>query len=202
MNGDPKVVAALAVAILALPPVVNAIMAKAADQADASWLKDIDFDGTPDIDDPPPLEHTPPPGDRPPPDQPPPDRQPPPRDQPPPPEEPCEPVVQGDSRTLQDGVSRPTGRITLPLEGRQRGVLVDIQGQGVTGSPEFVLDVDGTPVWEHGRQYLRGAVDQQPRTEEQERARAPEVWTLSWDLNGVLYDSFDLTLATVGCEGA
>lgn len=190
---DVRVVAALALCVLALPPVVNAIMAQAAQQADTSWLRDADFDGDPEIDDPPPVQLNP--GDRPPPDRTPP-TPPPDRDRPPPPE--CTPDPQGQAIRLQDGISSPTG--TLPpmvLRRDDVGVVVFINGTQVTGRPTFDLLRDGEVVWTSSAPSFSAAVRQQ---HEEQDARAPEEWTLRYDLSGVVYDTFRLEIMTSRCE--
>lgn len=180
--------------MLALPPVVNAIMAQAAEQADTSWLRDQDFDGDPETDDPPPFQLNP--GNQSPPEQqPPPDE----RDRPPQPV--CVQYREPAERTLSDGISRPIGELPLVLRGDDRGLLAFIHGTQVTGTPQFILARDGDTIWTYpARQSLNEAVDEQPQEQEMEAARAPEEWTLSWDLSRVIYERFELSLETFRCE--
>lgn len=189
---DVRVVAALALCVLALPPVVNAIMAKAAEQADTEWLRDQDFDGDPELDNPPPFDFQPPPGSGdPPPDAPPPrDR----RERPPPPQCNLEPTVQ--RRSLTD-VSNPQGVLTLTLQRDDRGIAAFVNGTQVTGRPLIVLAVDGDEQWRYNSPSVGGDV---ARDYADPEARAPQEWTLTYDLGGVVYNAFELELMTVRCE--
>lgn len=194
LNYDLRVVAALALCVLALPPVVNAIMAKAAQQADTEWLRDQDFDGDPELEDPPPLDFQPPPGAEPPPGERP--ETPPPREPPPRPQCNLQPTAQ--SKSIQDGISSPRGVVgPLVLQRDDRGVAAYINGTQVTGRPVFELLRDGASVWTYDQQTL-GAPVREDHFEP--GARAPEEWTLTYDLGGVIYDAFELTLVTASCE--
>lgn len=194
LNYDVRVVAALALCVLALPPVVNAIMAQAAEQADTSWLRDQDFDGDPEIDDPPPFDFQPRPG------TPPPEERPPPRDRDPPEAPECTFDPNARQVSLQEGVSSPRGSLPpLSLRRDDRGVAVFINGTQVTGRPLFELANGDEVVWDYRPpSALFGASVRQDHVEPD--ARAPETWTLRWDLSGVLYDSFELTLMSSRCE--
>jgi hypothetical protein len=194
--GDPKVIAALAIAIIATPPVVNGILAKALEQADTDWLKDVDFQG-----DPPQPDHLPdnlpPPGDRdmqgnfdgrggrPPPCTPA-QRDPPEREQLPPP----------------INLDRSRGSLRLVTEPGDIGVGFVIVANSVTGTPVFQLFEGQQTRWEHGEQHVNEDVQlPDPRT------GYPTVsgvrWELTWDLSsGVAHQSIGLQLFAVHCAEA
>ncbi|HEV8361582.1 MAG TPA: hypothetical protein VGR28_14130 [Candidatus Thermoplasmatota archaeon] len=195
MFGDPKIVAALAVAIIATPPVVNALLAKALEQADTDWLRDIDF--TPPDDAQPPdnlrgdvqqgdgrgrLPNTPPPSVPHPP--------------------PCRPEPrEGSSRTVAGPVAvDPQGAIRLTTEPGDLAVVFRIDGTDVTGQPTFSVR-DESPQWQSPSQlYTREHV----QFGEDESWLNPEpgaVWTLTWDLTGTSFTGFAFVLTAMVCPG-
>lgn len=199
MNGDPKVVAALAVAILALPPVVNAIMAKAAEQAETDWLRDQDWldpEGPPP-DDVPPIQHRPP-GE--PPEEPPPT--PPPREEPPPA---CDPVARpGDPRNV-GLLQRDSDTLEVTTQAGDTAVFLRIRGSQVSGSPVFELARDGAVQWREDRTRV-GESFEEPAAggsffpDDGTRLEAGEVWEFRYDLNNAVFNQVEIMFVSATCE--
>jgi len=198
LDGNPKVVAALAAVILLAPPVVNAIMEKAARQVDVEWLRGFDGRLDPEVypDD---ADFDP---DQIPPGTPPPDLP----DRPPPGTPPagCTPVAQRSADASLDTLDlRRRDAIEITADAATIAVLVTVHGRNVTGGPEVVLIKDGqthaawvpTPPMQAEHWYPQG---------EATRAYAggPATWTLRYDLTRATYTSVDLTLVAVTCAEA
>lgn len=197
MNYDVRVVAALALAVLALPPVVNAIMYQAAQQADVSWLRDQDLDGEIDPENLPPIQHTPegtpPPGDQPPPNMP-----------PPPPPPPCTPRPFGEARRVSPQDLNDASVLSLTLEPTDQGIGVSVEGRGVTGTPDFSLSEDGEgEVWSYTpRFHVNEDVQAQfpDSGDDTPSTSAGQTWELRYDLSGVAHQGFQLAIFTLRCE--
>lgn len=191
--GDPKVVAALAVAIVAATPVVNAIVAKALDQADTDWLKDIDFNA-------PPPENLP--------DQPPPDLdgdgegRPPPGQRPQ--QRPCTPEARpAATRTLPPpiNVDQDQGSVEITTQPGDLAVGFRIEAQSVTGDPGFALLEGSNTQWENQRRFHTNEDLREPNSDQPYRATPGVRWTLTWDLSsGVAHQGMSFALAAIHCR--
>lgn len=190
-----KVVAALALAVLALPPVVNAIMEKAAQQADASFLRDGDQ----------PLpEGAPPPGAQPPPGS----QQaragsPPPPARPPAPK--CTPVAGGEQRSIAPTDLGSQGAVSVTTRRGDLAVVLHIDGRGVTGQPSFALTEQGRTQWRHAETHVNEDLAL-PRADEGGGAYEAPVpgreWVATWDLAGVVHRGVSIALGTQRCAEA
>lgn len=189
-QGGPKVVAALALVLLATPPVVNAIMSKAAQQADTRWLRDEgDIPLRDDVDVPAdlPPQGAPRAGDA--------DLDPPPR---------CEPRLRGPPpATIEPPIGLGGGQLTLATEPGDVAVLVRVEGRDVTGRPSFTL-LEGTRQrWAHGDLHARESLSLPAGAAGAFQEPRPGVtWTLRWDVQGTLHSGIALSLAAQRCGGA
>lgn len=210
MQGDPRVVAALAIAILAISPVVNAIMTKAAQQADVDLLRDAAdqfpfkdaFDQA--------FRGEPPPGEgpgegqgagagsghgpRPPPTQ-----------LPPPP--PCNPETHGPAPEVLSGPTSPPPsgerrEVTYEVEPGDVVLVAHIEAQNVVGQPAFALARDGEVVWQNAdfHAYESFAL---PNGDDGvfEDPDVGVTWTLSVETGTAAYDAIALSLAAQRCTG-
>lgn len=183
--------AALVLAVLALPAVVNAIMAKAAEQADADWLRDGDGDRASSSG-----------GELP-------DLPPPPGVQPPRPRDGGSGNCRLEPRGPDPVVLRPpvafgaSGEIPLATEPGDAAVLAAVDGREVTGRPVFRLREAGQLRWEHMDMHFRESFRLPPGEHALHRDPAPgTTWTLSYEVSGVLHGGITLQLAALRCAGA